>query len=109
MFKFFKNSQKNFKVELVNSDTEFLAEKGVSLLYSALLSGFKWPHRCKVGSCGSCRCQLLQGEVKAQIDFSYVLDEPEIQQGYVLACQAVPKSDLVIKINVNNKPLWEKK
>lgn len=99
MFKFFKSTQKNYKIKLVNSDSEFIAEKGMSLLNSALSSGFKWPHRCKVGSCGTCKCQLVKGKIKAQIDFSYALDGPEIQQGYVLACQTMPKSDLVVKLN----------
>ena len=53
--------------------------------------GVPYPHNCTVGTCGSCKTLLLQGQVKAASDFGYVLSKQELDAGYILACQAVPR------------------
>ncbi|MRX28553.1 2Fe-2S iron-sulfur cluster binding domain-containing protein [Kangiella sp. HZ709] len=76
-------------------------EKGKTLLNAALSSGLPWPHRCKVGSCGSCIAQILSGKIKPQIDFTYVLNADEIANGYILACQSELCSDVRVKVNLD--------
>jgi ring-1,2-phenylacetyl-CoA epoxidase subunit PaaE len=44
--------------------------------------------------CATCRCKLSQGEGEMAQNFS--LEPWEIEQGYVLACQFKPRSDLVV-------------
>ncbi len=85
-----------------SSPVTLKVEKGKTLLNAALSSGLDWPHRCKVGSCGSCKTQLLAGKIKPQIDFSYVLNRNEIADGYVLACQSELCSDVRVKVNLDN-------
>lgn len=51
---------------------------------------------CRAGSCGSCRCRLVQGEVEAVHPF-YALSEQEEQAGFILACCARPTSDVAIE------------
>lgn len=85
----------------VNVDTETIplnVEKGKTLLNAALDAGLDWPHKCKVGSCGTCRCQIVSGKIKPQIDFSYVLSPAELDKGYVLACQSELKSDVDVRV-----------
>jgi ring-1,2-phenylacetyl-CoA epoxidase subunit PaaE len=41
--------------------------------------------------CSTCRCKLLAGE--ADMKVNYALEPWELERGYILACQAVPKSD----------------
>jgi ferredoxin len=53
-----------------------------------------------VGSCGTCKCQLIDGKIQAQLDFGYVLDMSEIQDGYILACQSILKSDIQVSVNL---------
>ena len=60
---------------------------------------FEVPCDCKVGSCGTCRCILKEGKVKALNDFAYVLDGDMLKQGYILACQSQLKSDLVVEVD----------
>ncbi len=48
------------------------------------------------GVCGKCRVIIREGEVEGEsTDF---LTRDEIRRGYVLACQVVPRSDLVVEI-----------
>lgn len=102
MFKLFKSAPKSFQVRVVGSETEFSVARESSLLSSALSAGVEWPFKCKVGSCGKCKCQLLEGKIKPQLDFSYVLDGPELQQGYILACQTMLKSDILVKVDLDD-------
>jgi ferredoxin len=105
MLNFFRRSPANFAVNLAESDISFNAECGDSLLSSALGAGVPWPFKCKVGSCGKCKCRLVDGKIKPQLDFGYVLDISEIKQGYILACQSVPKSDITVSINLNENEM----
>jgi len=104
MFGFFKKS-KDHKAEVDTGGSTFAlkVEKGQTLLNAALESGLAWPHKCKVGSCGSCKSQVLSGDIKAQIDFGYVLKPEELEAGYVLACQSELKSDIKVKIKLKER------
>lgn len=70
------------------------------MLTVALAQGIKWPHKCRVGSCGTCKCKILEGEVKPEIDFVNVLSLEQIESGYVLACKSSVKTDLKILIDL---------
>jgi len=100
MLNLFKPRSADFKVSLSDTETTFTVKRGESLLSSALSAGIKWPFKCKVGSCGSCKCQLIDGKIKAQLDFGYVLDMSEIQDGYILACQSILRSDIRVSVHL---------
>lgn len=76
----------------------FEVERNETVLEAALKAGIAYPHDCTVGTCGSCRSRLLQGKVDAITPFGYTLGREELLAGYILACQAVPESDLVIEV-----------
>ncbi|HIG79210.1 MAG TPA: 2Fe-2S iron-sulfur cluster binding domain-containing protein [Cycloclasticus sp.] len=75
--------------------------KNHTLLQTALNEGINFPYHCTVGTCGNCRCKLIDGDVKAIMDFSYTLSEAEISDGYILACQALLKSDITIELEAD--------
>lgn len=77
---------------------EISTQPGETVLNAALRSGVAFPFSCKVGGCGSCKCQLLEGKVKELTDKSYLLTREELQQNYILGCQSVPRSDLRLRI-----------
>ena len=89
-------------------EIEITIERGDRLLSSALDQGVKWPHRCKVGSCGTCKAILLSGDIKPQLNFGYVLTPEEIEEGYILACQSTLKSDIHVLIKPKSKKRKEK-
>jgi len=70
---------------------EFEVEPGQTILQAALAKGLPWPSRCRVGSCTTCRCRLLEGEVRELTDTSYVLSKEQLANRTVLACQSQPK------------------
>ena len=54
------------------------------------------PFACMVGACTTCRCKLSEGSV--EMGDCEALTPKEIEQGYILSCQAKPTSK---KLSVN--------
>lgn len=48
------------------------------------------PFACKGGVCGTCRAKVTAGEVEMRRN--YALEEDEVAAGFVLTCQALPRS-----------------
>ena len=88
------------QVQLLPSEIAFAVEKNQTVLETALKRGIAYPHDCTVGTCGSCRSKLVSGRVEAITPFGYTLSKDELDAGYILACQALPKSDLVLEVDV---------
>jgi CDP-4-dehydro-6-deoxyglucose reductase len=76
---------------------------GQKLLGAALEAGLDWPHDCRVGSCGTCRCRLRAGKIKPLSDFIYTLDARDIENGMILACQSLLKSDVVVEVALGQR------
>lgn len=66
---------------------------GTKLLDLMLDSGVKAPYSCREGACSACACRLVSGEVKMLNND--VLDQEDIDDGIILACQSLPVSDSV--------------
>lgn len=95
---FGKNPSRSVKIE--PAGVAFDVEPGATILERALAQGIAYPHDCTVGTCGSCRTRLVSGQVEAITPFGYTLSREELDAGYILACQALPKSDLVINVDI---------
>ncbi|WP_067461399.1 ferredoxin--NADP reductase [Actinomadura macra] len=61
------------------------------LLDALLRAGVDAPFSCREGSCAACACVVVEGE--AVMDANTVLDERDLADGLILACQARPVSD----------------
>ena len=81
-----------------------LVEPRETVLQAALRSGIDFPNSCRVGGCGACKCQLTAGAVKELTETGYLLSQEEIDQGYILACQSVPRSDVRITVDLASRP-----
>jgi CDP-4-dehydro-6-deoxyglucose reductase len=68
------------------------------VLDAALAAGLNLPHSCKGGNCGACRARLLQGEVRYPNGRPLGLSAAEVEEGYILLCQARAAGDLSIEI-----------
>lgn len=71
-----------------------LAYEGFTILDAALSKGADLPYACKGGVCCTCKCKVVEGEVEMEVN--YALEDEEVEQGYVLSCQAHPKSKKVV-------------
>ncbi|MBI2995046.1 MAG: 2Fe-2S iron-sulfur cluster binding domain-containing protein [Gammaproteobacteria bacterium] len=61
-----------------------------SILDAARANGIDLPFSCKGGVCATCRSRLVRGEVSMTVN--YALESWELEKGYILTCQANPKS-----------------
>jgi ring-1,2-phenylacetyl-CoA epoxidase subunit PaaE len=73
---------------------EIPIEKGQNILDAAQLSGADMPFACKGGVCCTCRAKLIEGAV--EMTANYALTKQEVEQGFILTCQAVPKTEAVV-------------
>jgi len=67
-----------------------LPYEGASILDAALAEGADLPFACKGGVCCTCRARLVSGEIV--MDANYALEPDELAAGYILTCQAHPRS-----------------
>lgn len=71
-----------------------LSSHGPTILAAALPLGYDIPYSCSDGVCATCRVKVVEGQV--EMDRCSALDRAEIEQGYVLACQAHPIAARVV-------------
>ena len=57
-----------------------------SLLDAAARAGLEVPYSCKSGVCSTCRCKLVEGQVR--MDKNFALEKHEVEAGFILSCQA---------------------
>ncbi|MEP7255154.1 MAG: 1,2-phenylacetyl-CoA epoxidase subunit PaaE [Ferruginibacter sp.] len=65
-----------------------------SILDAALKQGADLPFACKGGVCCTCKAKLLEGEI--EMDVNWGLEQEEVEQGFILACQSHPKTEKVV-------------
>jgi ferredoxin len=74
----------------------FASDGGAPVLDDALQRGATLNFGCRMGSCGMCCARLLEGRVDQSTQI--FLSEEQMQQGFVLLCQARPLSDVVVQL-----------
>lgn len=79
-------------------EQSFVCHPGDTILRAGLRAGKGFPYACNVGSCGSCRFQLLDGEVEHARQDSPAWSERDLSRNRYLGCQAQPKGDCRIKV-----------
>ncbi|GAA2065462.1 ferredoxin--NADP reductase [Williamsia deligens] len=78
-------------VELDGTVHELSWPRSKTLVDIMLAAGLDVPYSCREGECGSCACTVVDGTV--QMDNVGALDQEDIDDGYILGCQARPTSD----------------
>lgn len=66
---------------------------GATLLDTLLAAGLEAPYSCREGACSACACRVLAGEV--DMARNEVLEKEDLDDGYVLACQATARTPRV--------------
>lgn len=91
----------NVLITLQHDDgtTTFRARPGQNLLDAALDSGVAWPHGCRTGECGVCKCEQLSGEVLSGWSDPMALPNRERMQGRLLACTAIIGGEAALRVN----------
>jgi ring-1,2-phenylacetyl-CoA epoxidase subunit PaaE len=68
--------------------------QGLNILDAALEAGADVPYACKGAVCATCKAKIVEG--RARMDLNYALSPEEVENGYVLCCQAHPESPELI-------------
>lgn len=72
------------------------------MLDALLRAGVWMPNSCNQGTCGTCKLKVLGGEVDHQNSPEDILLPKEREEGYALACQATPCSDLEVQSDADD-------
>jgi ring-1,2-phenylacetyl-CoA epoxidase subunit PaaE len=72
----------------------FTVPPGGHVVDAALAAGIRVPYSCRGGMCCTCRAKLVEGQVEMTLNYS--LEPWEMERGFILTCQAVPKSDRLV-------------
>lgn len=67
--------------------------RSAKLLDVLLAKGLDAPFSCREGHCGACACTLRAGKVSMEVND--VLEQEDLDDGLVLACQCHPETDSV--------------
>lgn len=99
--RWFRRAPENVELTVVPAGRQLRVTTRDTVLQSALAQGLAFPHNCRVGGCGECKCRLVAGTVKELTDKSYLLSAEELRANFILACQSLPRSDLTVEVRLN--------
>ena len=72
-------------------------EAGDTILASLLRAGVPFPFSCQAGNCGTCKCELVSGDVLELEHSEHALAPEERAKGIVLACRTQVWDDTVVR------------
>jgi propane monooxygenase reductase subunit len=85
-------------VTLLPAGVTFECSEEETILEAAIRRGFALPYGCRKGNCGTCKAQVLDGEVDLEIESAYTLSDFEQQQGFTLLCSAYALGDATVEM-----------
>ncbi len=95
----------SFEVTIEPLGVTIEVEDDQTILDAALRQGVYLPHACGHGLCGTCKVDVLEGDVEIGDDASpFALLDFERDEGKCLTCCSKPMSDLVIEADVEEEP-----
>jgi toluene monooxygenase electron transfer component len=90
----------HFDVRIEGTEQAFSCGADDTILRAGLRAGIGLAYECNVGSCGSCKFQLVVGDVDVHWAEAPGLTQRDRERGRRLACQSTPRSDCRIKMVV---------
>jgi naphthalene 1,2-dioxygenase ferredoxin reductase component len=85
------------QITLEGHDRPVPVEAGDTILASFLRAGVPFPFSCQSGNCGTCKCELVSGDV-LELEYSeHALSAEERARGLILACRAQVWDDTVVR------------
>jgi phenol hydroxylase P5 protein len=86
-------------VEPVGREVECREDQ--TILDACLRAGVWVPHSCTHGTCGTCKAEVVDGDVDHGEASSFALMDFERDEGKTLLCTAFPRSDVVIEADID--------
>lgn len=88
-------------IEPVGADVECAEDQ--TILDACLRAGVWLPHSCTHGTCGTCKADVLDGDVDHGDSSSFALMDFERTEGKTLLCCARPQSDVTIEADIEEE------
>jgi CDP-4-dehydro-6-deoxyglucose reductase/ferredoxin-NAD(P)+ reductase (naphthalene dioxygenase ferredoxin-specific) len=85
------------QITLEGHDRPVPVEAGDTILASLLRAGVPFPFSCQAGNCGTCKCELLAGDVLELGHSEHALSAEERARGLILACRTQVWDDTVVR------------
>ena len=85
----------SYTVTLISEDGEkstFDCDEDVLIMDQADEEGIDMPYSCRAGACSTCAGEIIEGTVNQEDQT--MLDDEQIEEGFVLKSVALPKSEL---------------
>jgi len=87
----------SYQVTIQSSGHQYTAKASETILESAIIAGVNIPYGCRNGTCGSCKGDIITGEVDYGDYAASAMSDAEKAAGKALFCCAHPISDLTIE------------
>src|ERR671914_1778081 len=85
------------QITLEGHDQPVPVQAGDTVLASVLRAGIAFPFSCQAGNCGTCKCELVSGDVH-ELEYSeHALSAAERAKGIILACRTQVWDDAVVR------------
>jgi ring-1,2-phenylacetyl-CoA epoxidase subunit PaaE len=86
--------EKQISVKLYGRSYDITVNPGETILEAGIRQQLDPPYACQIAACCTCRAKLRTGKV--HMDSREALTDDEIEEGYILTCQAHPLTDDVL-------------
>ncbi|MEK7943682.1 2Fe-2S iron-sulfur cluster-binding protein [Pigmentiphaga sp. YJ18] len=93
--------QRAMRIAIPSCEAAYACAPDDTLLGAGLRAGLGIPYECGVGACGTCKFELLEGEVAALRENAPGLSARDRAKGRWLACQSRPVGDCVVKLRLD--------
>src|SRR5919198_6446016 len=87
----------------VTEGPEYRCSSDDTLLRAALRAGLGFPYECNTGACGTCKVELLEGQVTCLRPDAPGLSERDRARNRILGCQSRPETDCSIKARLSDE------
>ena len=85
------------QITLEGHERPIPVEPGDTILASLLRAGVPFPFSCQAGNCGTCKCELVSGDVLELEHSEHALAPEERAKGVILACRTQVWDDTVVR------------
>jgi ferredoxin-NAD(P)+ reductase (naphthalene dioxygenase ferredoxin-specific) len=85
------------RIRIAETGELFSAEDGETILAAAQRAGLPFSYSCQAGNCGSCKCELVEGDIFELEHSQYALSPAEHAQGLILACRSQAWGEATIR------------
>jgi toluene monooxygenase electron transfer component len=88
-------------IRLVDTDVVFECATGDTITRAGLRAGLALPYECNTGACGTCKMELVSGDIESLRPDAPALTDRDRAKRRVLGCQAQPRSDCTVKTRID--------